>query len=112
MESPKAITREHKKGLADECQRFGVERLELFGSAVRDDFDPLTSDYDFIVRFSDKTPGTYADRYFDFASAVEQLLGRSIDLLTERSISNPHFRRQVDATRQLIYAERRPETAS
>ena len=51
--------------LAEECRRFGVRRLEVFGSAARDDFDPAKSDFDFIISFADKTPGTYADRYFD-----------------------------------------------
>ena len=38
--------------LEDLCQRHGVARLALFGSALRDDFDPDTSDLDFAVKFS------------------------------------------------------------
>src|SRR6266478_8654942 len=90
-----------KDRLAGECRRFRVRRLEVFGSAARSDFDPAKSDFDFVVTFADKTPGTYADRYFDFAAAVERLLGRRIDLLTERSIRNPFFRREVEAAREL-----------
>lgn len=78
----------------------------MFGSAARGDFDFSKSDVDFIVSFADKTPGTYADRYLDFAAAVERLLGRKIDFLTERCIRNPYFRREVEAARQIVYDER------
>ena len=103
---------EHRRSLAEQCRRFGVRRLEVFGSAARGDFDPAKSDFDFIVSFADKTPGTYADRYLDFAAAVERLLGRKIDLLTERCIRNPYFRREVEAARQIVYDERGQEAAA
>jgi predicted nucleotidyltransferase len=75
--------------LADLCKRFGVERLELFGSAVTETFEE-SSDNDFIVKFADRSPG-YADRYLDFAELLEELLGREVDLVTDRSIQNPFF---------------------
>ena len=37
--------------LTDLCRRFGVRRLELFGSAATDAFDPSRSDLDFLVEF-------------------------------------------------------------
>ena len=107
-----SVLEKNKRKLAELCRRFGVRRLEVFGSAVREDFDPAKSDFDFIVSFADKTPGTYADRYFDFAAAIEKLLGRRIDLLTERSIRNPYFRREVEAARQIVYDERSQEAAA
>jgi len=94
--------------LAKLCETFGVERLELFGSATTQEFGE-GSDVDFIVKFADRSSG-YADRYLDFAEALEELLGREIDLVTERSIRNPFFRRSVDASRQVIY-DRRSEEA-
>jgi predicted nucleotidyltransferase len=107
-----SVLDKNKGRLAEECRRFGVRRLEVFGSAARADFDPEKSDFDFIVSFADKTPGTYADRYFDFAAAVERLLGRKIDLLTERCIRNPYFRREVEAARQIVYDERSQEATA
>jgi predicted nucleotidyltransferase len=111
MNRTSSVVHDFKGSLAEQCRRFGVRRLEVFGSATRGDFDPETSDVDFIVSFSDKTPGTYADRYLDFAAAIEQLLGRKIDLLTERCIRNPYFRREVEAARQIVYDERGQEAA-
>jgi predicted nucleotidyltransferase len=107
-----SVLDKNKDRLAEACRRFGVRRLEVFGSAARDDFDPAKSDFDFIVSFADKTPGTYADRYFDFAAAVERLLGRKIDLLTERCIRNPYFRREVETARQVVYDERSQEAVA
>jgi predicted nucleotidyltransferase len=107
-----SVLDKNKGRLAEECRRFGVRRLEVFGSAARADFDPEKSDFDFIVSFADKTPGTYADRYFDFAAAVERLLGRKIDLLTERCFRNPYFRREVEAARQIVYDERSQEATA
>ncbi|SRR6266436_4289851 len=101
-----------KDRLAEECRRFRVRRLEVFGSAARSDFDPAKSDFDFVVTFADKTPGTYADRYFDFAAAIEKLLGRKIDLLTERCLRNPYFRREIEAARQIVYDERSQEAVA
>jgi predicted nucleotidyltransferase len=106
MNRTEDLIEKNKNGLVQACRKFGVRRLELFGSAVREDFDPVASDVDFIVSFADKSPGTYADRYLDFATTVERLLGRPVDLLTERSIRNPYFRREVDTARAVVYDER------
>ena len=88
------------------CRRYGVRRLDLFGSAATGRFDEATSDLDFVATFADtRTPG-YADRYLGFAEALEELFGRSVDVVTERSIRNPYFRRAVEAARQPVYDER------
>src|SRR5207248_3158704 len=63
LDKMSSVLEKNKGKLAEVCRRFGVRRLEVFGSAVREDFDPAKSDFDFIVSFADKTPGTYADRY-------------------------------------------------
>ena len=98
--------------LAQLCRQFKVERLDLFGSASKDYFQADKSDLDFIVRFADRSPGTYLDRYLDFAEALERLFERRVDLLTEKSIRNPYFRREVEATRQPIYERRNEEAAA
>jgi predicted nucleotidyltransferase len=96
------LVEERKSELAELCRTFGVRRLELFGSAAAGAFREETSDLDFIADFADRSAG-YADRYLAFADALEALFGRSVDVMTERSIRNPYFRRSVDATRELIY---------
>lgn len=84
------------------CETCSVLRLEIFGSATRDHFDPARSDLDFLVSF--RAGSTGLDNYLRLAEGLERVLGRAVDLVIERSIRNPYFRKTVDATRTLIYA--------
>jgi predicted nucleotidyltransferase len=102
-----AVLQSKMQEVIELCQRHGIAQLEVFGSAARTDFDPQTSDYDFIVEFEEKGPGTnYAFRFLDFADALESLLGRRVDVLTHDSISNPYLKQAIDKDRQTIYEAR------
>jgi len=95
---------QHEAQLAELCQRFGVERLFVFGSAASGKFKESASDLDFLVHLADRRPtGEYADRYLGLAEGLECLFGRRVDLVTDESIRNPYFRREVEATRRLVY---------
>lgn len=69
----------HKQILA---QRFGVVRLALFGSVVRDAAKE-GSDVDVLVAFDG--PAT-SDRYFGVQFYLEDLLGTPVDLVTEKAL--------------------------
>lgn len=84
------------------CEEFGVARLELFGSAARDDFDPEKSDIDFIVEFIDHGAGI-SDRYFGLTHALEDLLGRLVDIGFARTLKNPYFIAEIEADRTVLY---------
>lgn len=71
--------------------RFGVKRLALFGSAARDELRD-DSDVDVLVEF--EGPATYRG-YFDLKDYLEGLLGRTVDLVTERGLK-PRARRHVE----------------
>lgn len=86
------------------CEKYGVHSLDLFGSAADDDWHPEQSDLDFIVVFRPQSGRSIADRYLGLAQDLERLFGRRVDLVTERAIRNPFFRRNVDANRTTIYA--------
>ena len=45
----------------------------------------------------------YFDNYFDFKYSLEDLFGREVDLLEEQTIKNPYLKKNVDATKALIY---------
>jgi hypothetical protein len=90
--------------LRELCARYGVERLELFGSAARGEFDPAHSDLDFIVHMKDRCKPGYARRFYEFAEALEALCGRRVDLLTELMIKNPYFKAEVDRDRRVLVA--------
>ncbi len=107
-----SLIEQNRDALAELCRQFRVERLELFGSAAKGTFQPDSSDIDFLVTFADVQPGTYADRYLGLLLALEGLFQRGVDLVTERSIRNPYFRRAVNATRQLVYDGRGEKAAA
>jgi predicted nucleotidyltransferase len=83
------------KTLADHrreiSQRFAVKNLALFGSAARDELRD-DSDVDVLVEF--EGPTTY-DGYFKLQDYLQELLGRSVDLVTERGLK-PRARRHVE----------------
>ena len=104
MDVHTAIT-EKKEDLAKLCQRYDVTRLEIFGSAARGtDFDPETSDADFLVEFDPDSDLSPFDRYFDFAYALRETLGRPVDLIEDHTIRNPYLRAAIDKSRELVYA--------
>lgn len=83
------VIEQYRQELAELCRRAGVRRLEVFGSALRSDFDPAMSDLDFLVEFDDLPPAKYADAYFALKECLEGLFGRPVDLITEASLENP-----------------------
>jgi len=107
-----ALVQKNKRELFELCRKFEVERLDLFGSAATTFFEPSSSDLDFVVEFTNRAPGTYLDRYLDFAEALEALFQRPVDLITERAIHNPYFRLSVELTRQTVYERRNEEAAA
>jgi len=86
------------------CRRFRVRRLDVFGSAAGPGFDPASSDVDLLVQFDEMPPAVYADSYFGLWEALEALLGRSVDLVTADSVTNPYFRKSLSTSRRSLYA--------
>ena len=81
-----------------------MEELYVFGSASRNEMNEK-SDVDLIVKFSDKIPvEDHADFYFDFVEAIEDLLKKHVDLLTDKPIENKYLRREIEETKQIVYA--------
>ena len=68
------------------CEKYGVKRLDLFGSAAGDGFDPEASDLDFVVSFERRDPPELFDRYFGLQEDLEALFGRGVDLVTEGAL--------------------------
>jgi predicted nucleotidyltransferase len=84
------------------CRRLGVVRLDLFGSATRDELKP-GSDVDVLVRF-DRARGDLFARFFDLKEGLEAILGRPVDLVVEDAIRNPYFRHAVEQSRRNVFA--------
>ena len=87
------------------CRRFGVARLEAFGSATRADFDPARSDIDFLVQFRLDARAKAFDNFFGLREGLEALFNRPIDLITVEQIQNPYLSASINASRRPIYVE-------
>jgi predicted nucleotidyltransferase len=91
------------------CKTYGVRKLAVFGSAVRGDFDPATSDVDFVLKFEDYGPGV-ARRFIALAGALEDLLGRRVDLVFESVVKDLiSWPRSARLKRCLTMARRTPK---
>lgn len=101
MESP--IERNIEE-IARLCRRFAVRRLAVFGSILRADFEPGSSDVDFIVEFEPIPAGERMLNYLRLQDALGSLLSRRIDLVEEGSIRNPYILQKVKEQQQLLYA--------
>ncbi len=101
----------HRPAVADLCRRFGVQSLEVFGSAADGSFDPERSDIDFLVEFDACDPGSLFHRYFGLSEALEQLFTRKVDLVSPSALKNPYFIAAVNRSRQPVYALSRTQAA-
>jgi putative transposase len=87
------------------CRQFAVNRLELFGSGARGlDFDPASSDADFLVEFQAEARLPPLQQFFGLNEALEQLLGRRVDLIEAGAVRNPYLLARMNEARELIYA--------
>ena len=96
-----AILQEKLPSILSLCRRYGVHRLEIFGSANAMSFDPGRSDFDFIVDFQ-HTEMDRLTQFVDFADLMEKLLHRPVDFVFE-SAMNERFKSQIAEQRMVIY---------
>ena len=95
---------ENRNKIIELCRTHHVLRLSVFGSAVRDDFNPETSDIDMLVDF--EPPGTfrYDKNFFGLQRSLSDLLSREVDLVISHSIENPIILKNVKADQRELYA--------
>jgi predicted nucleotidyltransferase len=95
---------QHTAGISAICRRYGILRLEVFGSAARaDDFDPASSDADFLVEFAPNVqPGL--ETIYGAKSELEALLGRAVDRVEPGAVRNPYVLAGINRKREAVYA--------
>jgi predicted nucleotidyltransferase len=74
--------------IAEFCRQWKIVKLEVFGSALRDDFRK-ESDLDFMVTYADDAPWDLVD-HIGIERRLSELLGRPVDLVTRRGIEQSH----------------------
>ena len=93
----------NKQELQTLCEKYDIKTMHVFGSATTSDFND-SSDIDILISFKEIPFEKYTDNYFELHEMLEKLFNRKVDLLTERSLSNPYFIKSIENTKQLLYA--------
>ena len=98
-ELPIPIDREQ---IARFCRERGIRKLSLFGSVLRDDFDPARSDVDVLAELLPTAhPGW---EFFGWHEDLEPIIGRKVDLHTPNSLSK-YFRDEVLQEALTVYEQ-------
>jgi predicted nucleotidyltransferase len=92
----------HNKDIQKLCKAYKVKSLYAFGSVLTDTFNS-ESDIDLIVDFQLLDVLEYGDNYYNLKFSLENILKRNIDLLEEKAIKNPYFRKTINQNKKLIY---------
>ena len=99
-----AVIEYKREAIAALCRRYGVVRLYVFGSVLREDFCPSESDVDFLVEFGPMDGRSKAHAYFDMLDDLRELLGAEVDLVMVGAVKNRYIARDIERTKQVLYA--------
>ena len=89
--------------IVDACREQQMLCMHLFGSALLDDFNPTRSDLDLLVEFQPIESGALVQAYFGLERQLAAITGKPVDLVMADAVSNPYVRRDIEASKQLIY---------
>jgi predicted nucleotidyltransferase len=84
------------------CATYGVLELYVFGSVLNDTFHS-GSDIDLVVRFSQIPLEDYFNNYMGLKEGLESLFQRKVDLIEDKAVNNPIFRRVLDREMKMVY---------
>ena len=98
------LLQDKRNEIVKACERYGVARLDVFGSALRDDFRPGESDLDLLVEFKPMKPYERVEAYFGLLDDIRKLFNQKVDLVMTGAIKNQYIARDIDQTKQLLYA--------
>ena len=95
---------ESRARLAEICQTHKVRYLFLFGSALSEEFDrDHASDLDFYVEMNVLPPLERGEHLLQLWNELEALFNRPVDLISNTAVQNPYLKRQIEATKVLLY---------
>ncbi len=98
-----SILENKEKDLLGVCEELKIKSLYAFGSVVTDNFGD-DSDLDFLISFFDKlSVEEYTDNYFLLQYKLREMFQREIDIVTERTLSNPYFIESINENKILLY---------
>src|SRR4051812_16694830 len=84
------------------CRKRGIRRLAVFGSVLRDDFEPGRSDVDVLADFAPGALRGVGLRYFDYAAELAGIIGHPVDLCSQ---IDPLLRESVEREALTVYEQ-------
>lgn len=93
------------------CKSYNVKNLYAFGSSTTDKFDEDNSDIDLLIDIDENDPLERGEKLLAIWDKLEEFFQRKVDLLTQSSLKNPIFRKNIDATKILIYDGKKQEVS-
>ena len=98
------VLEKQRAAIARACKRHGIARLEAFGSALREEFEPGESDVDLLVELGPMEGYARVDAYFGLLEDLREILGPRVDLVVAGAVKNPFIARDIERTKQMLYA--------
>jgi hypothetical protein len=95
---------EQQDEIAAACRQYGIERLFIFGSAIREDFRPGESDIDLLVEFGPIDVTMKFHAYLEAREAFRRIFNADVDLVMRGAVKNKVIAKEIDRTKKLIYA--------
>ena len=97
------IIDEKREEIAKACKRYSIERLFIFGSALREDFRHGDSDVDLLVEFGPIDISKKFHTYLEARAAFSKILQSEVDLVMSGAVKNKVIASEIDRTKKLIY---------
>ena len=93
----------YRAEIVQACKEFRVKELHVFGSVLEKSLSEAR-DVDLIVEFDREGYEGAFDQFMGFKEKMESILGRPVDLITQKRFRNPLFQEEVDRQKEAIYA--------
>jgi len=89
--------------ISELCRRFHVKRLDVFGSAARENDFSNESDVDLLVEYEpNHSPPSFRD-FLALRDALTGMLGRKVDLTMASAVRNPYVRAEIERFRETLH---------
>ncbi|MGI8952040.1 MAG: nucleotidyltransferase family protein [Chitinophagaceae bacterium] len=90
------IIEQHLPEIKKLMRQHGVSKAYAFGSAIKNTMDE-NSDVDFIISFPENMDyETYGNNYFNLLYALQNLLNKDVELVTEKTLKNPYLLQSIN----------------
>jgi uncharacterized protein len=98
-----SLIEQNREAIAGVCRRYGVHKLEVFGSILRADFDAARSDIDVLVEFEQDKLVSFS-QFMELKDSLEALFGRAVDLIELSTVRNRRLRYYIERSKAPVYA--------